>query len=45
MDANEFFDNLEIEEKDRERAEKYLNAFIFADWNCKVAAWKKEWKK
>lgn len=26
MDTNEFFENLEIDDNDRERAEKYLKA-------------------
>lgn len=42
MDANEFFDNLEIEEKDRERAEKYLNAkglFFHLQIKKKLLAW------
>ena len=42
MDVNEFFDNLEIEDKDRERAEKYLKAkglFFHLQIKKKLLAW------
>ena len=42
MDKNEFFENLEIEENDRERAEKYLKAkglFFHMQIKSKLLAW------
>lgn len=42
MDVNEFFDNLEIEDKDRERAEKYIiskGLFFHLQIKRKLLAW------